>query len=426
MELKLELDPARMPVAVAFVESAAQSAGFEERERSLLALSVEELFLALCSTMPDSEVWLQFRDLRYAAEVCFRFPQPPPDLRIFNITARPDHESDEGLANMGLFLASRACDQFSVQQIAQGDWEILLRKERRYPTTGQLQAAAATPCNGWSISTTPSPDAVKQLSNLIAAQYATAQFPEAFTPPGLLLDKLASANYGVILAQGDRGELAGGLIWRTTGRRIVDCFGPYLNSPADPEQLVDALCEQLCHLFGRSSYLGMMLYAPQAVPASAGFEPSGSLDRSTGSIWTGYRMLAEEFGAMACLPEELIPFYRHWSDGMALTRQLRVYHDSGESGNRLTLFGTRLNPTAGMAQLTPLLVGRDAGQILAEHLDLLDNEGYSTICCTLDTGRPFNSLLAPHLLAHGFTPRILVPWGGDGDLLQLYRMRGQQ
>jgi len=426
MELKLELDPARMPVAVAFVESAVRSAGFEEREYALLTLSVEELFLALCNAMPGCEAGLTFRNLRYAAEVCFRFPQPPPDLRIFNITTRPDHESDEGLANMGLFLASRACEQFSVQQTEQGSWEIQLRKERRYPVTEQLQRLSAVSNKPWSVSVSAAPDAVKQLSDLIAAQYAATQFPEEFTPPGLLLDKLASSDYGVILAQSEQGELAGGLIWRTTERRIVECFGPYLNSPADPALLVDALCEQLCLRFGRSSYLGMMLYAPQAVLASAGFEPSGSLDTISGTIWTGDRMLAEEFGAVAWLPEELVSFYRHWSDGMALTRQLRVYHDSGESGNGLTLFGARLNRAAGMAHLSPLLVGRDADQVLAEHLDLLDSDGYTTVCCTLDTGRPFDSLLGPHLLARGFIPRILVPWGGKGDLLQLYRQKVQR
>lgn len=425
MELKLELDPARMPVAVAFVESAARTAGFEEREYALLTLSVEELFLALCSAMPGCEVGLKFRDLRYAAEVCFHFPQPPPDLRIFNITTRPDHETDEGLARMGLFLASRACDQFSVQQIPQGGWEILLRKERRYPAAGQ-PFTPPTQLKPWSISDTPSPDAVKQLSGLIAAQYAATQFPEEFTPEGRLLDKLASSDYGVLLAQTDQGELSGGLIWRTAERRIVECFGPYLNNPADSGLLVDQLCERLCLQFGRSRFLGMVLYAPQALPPSAGFEPSGALETPNGTVWTGYRMLDEEFGAVAWLPQELLPFYTRWSSSMALSRDIREYHDSGETGDGLTLFGSRLNRAAGMAQLTPLLVGRDAGQVLAEHLDLLDNEGYTTVCCTLDTGHPFQSLLGQHLLASGFIPRILVPWGGKGDLLQLYRQRVQQ
>jgi hypothetical protein len=425
MELKLELESARMPVAVAFTESAAQTAGFEERERSLLALSVEELFLALCNAMPGCEVRLKFHDRHYAAEVCFRFPQPPPDLRIFNITTRPDHESDEDLSNMGLFLASRACDQFSVQQIPQGGWEILLHKERRYPAARQ-PFTPPTQLKPWCISATPSPDAVKQLSNLIAAQYTATQFPEEFTPPGRLLDKLASNDYGVILAQTDQGELSGGLIWRTAERRIVECFGPYLNDPADPELLVDTLCEKLCLQFGRSRFLGLVLYAPHALPPSAGFEPSGALETTSGTIWTGYRMLDEEFGAIAWLPQELLPFYQQWSSSMALSRDIRKYCDSGESGNGLTLFGTRLNRAVGMVHLTPLLVGRDADQVLVQHLQLLDNEGYTSICCTLDTGRPFNALLGQHLLARGFIPRILVPWGGKGDLLQLYRQRVQQ
>jgi len=268
MELKLKLDPARMPVAVAFVESAARSSGFEERERSLVALSVEELFLALCSAMPGCEVGLKFRDLRYAADLLFQVPQPP-DLRIFNITSRPDHETEEGLAEMGLFLASRACDQFSIRQMELGGWEIMLRKERSYPAANQPSQPYPA-VQTWQLTTTPAPDAVKQFSSLIADSYAACQFPEEFTPPGRLLDKLASNEYGIILAQGEQGKLAGGLIWYADEGRMVACFGPYLAAPTEPEQLTIALCEKVTEQFGRSNRLGLVLYAPQQPPAAAG------------------------------------------------------------------------------------------------------------------------------------------------------------
>jgi hypothetical protein len=426
MELKLELEPVRMPIAVSFAETAAKSARLGERESALLALSVEELFMALCEVMPGAMVELCFHDRRYAVDLLLHFLQAPPDLRIFNITARPDHETEQGLANMGLFLASRACDQFSVQQLSSGSWEIMLRKERSYPAVQQNSQLPHNLLQSWRIISTPSPDAVKQLSGLIHEKYTTAQFPEEFTPPGRLVDKLASNNYGVILGQDADGELAGGLIWRTTEQRIIECFGPYLQSPAEPELLVEALCEKVVERFGRSDRLGMVLYAPQQPSVSAGFEPAGALATPQGSVWTGYRMMSEEFGAKALVHQELLTFYSGLSSSMALARTIREYHDDGESGDGLTLFGTRLNRTAGMARLTPLLVGRDAGQVLDEHLQLLDSEGFFTIYCTLDTGRPFDALLTPHLLACGFTPGMLIPWGGTGDLLYLHRNRSSR
>lgn len=424
MELKLELEPVRMPIAVSFAETAAGSARLGERETALLALSVEELFMSLCEVMPGTVVEICFHDRRYAVDLLFRFPQAPPDLGVFNITARPDHETEQGLASMGLFLASRACDQFSVQQLPGGIWEIVLRKERAYPAP--LNSAPLSPglVSSWQLSSSPAADAVKQLSDLIHQKYATAQFPEEFTPPGRLVDKLASGNYGVILAQDAEGELAGGLIWRTTERRIIECFGPYLQCPSEPERLVEDLCEKAVERFGRSDRLGMVLYAPQQPPAGAGFEPAGVLETPQGPVWTGYRMMAEEFGAKALVHQELLHFYTAFSSNMALARTIRAYHDDGEGGDGLTLFGTRLNRAAGMARLTPLLVGRDAGQVLDEHLQLLDSEGFSTTYCTLDTGRPFDALLTPWLLAAGFTPCLLIPWGGTGDLLQLHRKRG--
>lgn len=424
MELNVELVPERMPVVVAFAEAAAKNAGLAAPEVTMLALSTEELFLALCSSIPGAGITVHFQDRRYAADLLFQVPQPP-DLRIFNITSRPDHETEAGLAEMGLFLASRACDQFSIRQMALGGWEIMLRKERNYPAaTGQSQPYS--PVQSWQLTTTPAPDLVKQFSALIADSYLACQFPEEFTPPGRLLDKLASNEYGIILAQGEQGELAGGLIWHADEGRIVACFGPYLAAVTEPEQLTTALCEKVAEQFGRSNRLGLVLYAPQQPPAAAGFEAAGSLAIPGGTIWTGYRMLAEEFGSDAAVAAELMPFYTDWCSSMALARNIRAYHDDGETANGLTLFATRLNRSTGMARLTPLLVGRDAEAVLAEHLQLLDQEQFSAIYCTVDTGRPFDALLAPHLLKRGFTPRMLVPWGGTGDLMHLYRAGGSR
>ena len=424
MELNVELIPERMPVVVAFAESAAKSAGLAAAETTMLALSTEELFLALCSSIPGAGITVRFQDRRYAADLLFQVPQPP-DLRIFNITSRPDHETEEGLAEMGLFLASRACDQFSIRQMELGGWEIMLRKERSYPAPVQ-QSQPHPAVQTWQLTTTPAPDLVKQFSTLIADSYAACQFPEEFTPPGRLLDKLASNEYGIILAQGEQGELAGGLIWHADEGRMVACFGPYLAAPTEPEQLAIALCEKVAEQFGRSNRLGLVLYAPQRPPVAAGFEAAGSLAIPGGTIWTGYRMLAEEFGADAAVAAELLPFYTDWCSSMALARNIRTYHDDGETANGLTLFATRLNRSTGMARLTPLLVGRDAEAVLEEHLQLLNQEQFSAIYCTIDTGRPFDARLAPHLLKRGFTPRMLVPWGGTGDLIYLHRAGGSR
>lgn len=419
MELSVELVPERMPVVVTFAETAAKAAGLDASAASMLALSSEELFLALCNSIPGAGITVRIHDRRYAIDLLFQVPQPP-DLRLFNLTSRPDHETEEGLADMGLFLASRACDQFSIQQLALGGWEIMLRKERKYPPLAQ-QSSPHSPVQAWLLTTAPAPDAVKQLSRLIADSYAACQFPEEFTPPGRLLDKLASNEYGIILAQDEQGELAGGLIWHTGEGRIVECFGPYLAAPAEPEQLTIALCEKVAELFGRSNYLGLALYAPQQPPVPAGFESAGSLAIPGGAVWAGYRMLAEEFGSDAVSAPELLPFYTDWCSSMALARNIRPYLDDGETGNGLTLFATRLNRSTGMARMTPLLVGRDAETVLTEHLQLLDQEQFNAIYCTIDTGRPFDALLVPHLLQNGFTPCMLVPWGGTGDLILLHR-----
>ena len=77
MELKVELVPERMPVVVAVAESAAKSAGLAAPEITMLALSTEELFLALCSSIPGAGITVRFQDRRYAADLLFQVPQPP-------------------------------------------------------------------------------------------------------------------------------------------------------------------------------------------------------------------------------------------------------------------------------------------------------------------------------------------------------------
>lgn len=426
MELHIELIPAQMPMAVTFVETVTKAAGMPEAETGMLVLSAEELFMTLCNSMPGVTITLRCRDRRHAVDMLLQIPQAPPDLRIFNITARLDHDSDQGLEQMGLYLASRACDQFGIRQLPMGGWEIMLRKERRYPAQSADTVPLPVSLANLLLTTTPAPEAVKQLSLLIAQQYAAFQFPEQFTPCGRLLDKLASDVYGVVLAHTENGIVAGGLLWRTDGERIVECFGPYLNVSEGHEQLSTLLCEKAVEQFGRSNRLGLVLYAPQRPPASAGFEEAGSLTTPSGSIWTGYCMLAEEFGAAASVPDALRPWYQEFCSSMALARQVHCYHDNGEGGDGLTLFAARLDRGTGMARLTPLLVGRDAAAVLAAHLELLESDGFSSVYCCLDTGHPFDALLAPYLLQQGFTPCLLVPWGGSGDLIHLVRNGSRQ
>ncbi len=426
MELRIELVAARMPVAVGFVEAVAKTAGLTEAAARLLALSTEELFLALCNSMPDVSINLHCLDRRHAVDLLFQIPQAPPDLRIFNITARLDHDSEQGLAEMGLYLASRACDQFGIRQLPLGGWEIMVRKERSYPSLAAEQLIPLSRTDGLVLTADPPPEALKQLSHLIAERYAPCQFPEEFTPAGRLLDKLASGEYGAVLARDQQENLAGGLIWRAEAGRIAECFGPYLNLAEGQETLAAALCEKVVEQFGRSDRLGLVLYAPQQPPPAAGFEAAGCLQTPTATVWAGYCMLAEEFGARATVPTELLSFYTAHCTEMALARSVVNCHDDGESGNGLTLFATRLNRTSSMARLTPLLVGRDAAATLAEHLELLDREGFKAVYCSIDTGRPFDALLAPHLLQSGFRPCLLVPWGGVGDLIHLHRSRGSR
>ena len=72
-----------------------------------------------------------------------------------------------------------------------------------------------------------------------------------------------------------------------------------------------------------------------------------------------------------------------------------------------------------MITLYPLWTGRDMEKNIADHLSLCRSESFINIFFVLDLGRSSNSAFVPALLKNGFTPRLLLPYGGRGDLLIL-------
>ena len=56
---------------------------------------------------------------------------------------------------------------------------------------------------------------------------------------------------------------------------------------------------------------------------------------------------------------------------------------------------------------------------IADHSALFAEEELDNIFFVMDLGKSWQAAFAPALLQNGFTPRLLLPYGGKGDLLVL-------
>jgi hypothetical protein len=130
-----------------------------------------------------------------------------------------------------------------------------------------------------------------------------------------------------------------------------------------------------------------------------------------------YRQLREDPGASSwchpCLEDFLRGHYRQ----LFLARELRLTQPEGEARSPHSLIGARFDRTRGMVNLRLLWDGRDLAGNIARHLEVLGGEGLPNVFFSLDLGRADQAGQAHLLEEAGFRPRLVLPWGGRGDLL---------
>ena len=78
---------------------------------------------------------------------------------------------------------------------------------------------------------------------------------------------------------------------------------------------------------------------------------------------------------------------------------------------------TKFERTHRTATIWPVCHGRDIGPNIAAHLEMLKRENTGGIFFSLDLGRPWQAEFAAPAIDAGFTPRVVLPYGGAGDLL---------
>jgi hypothetical protein len=411
------------PVVHAFVEKLAIALGMAEREALDLALASKEVFAHLCRVVLKDGDRVEIRgvDGGYYVRLDFTFPSGELDLHTFNLSAAASAADDVGPEETGLLLASRSVDRFALSRIDGKGLKLRLLREKAYPVLEESPPALPEPLGAFSVRS-PNPEEVKLFARLVKACYRHQVLPEVFNYPGKLVDMLAGGNYDAAVAVGPAGEIGGGTFWHRGGKRVVECFGPYLFNQKAGSPISGALIENCIAAMARSEVVVLINRFATPEFAREYFELLGGVslyinEKEPVRREAWFRLLHEDLGSVAWVHPELEDFLQHTYDRLVLPREIRQVTSQGEQLPRHSLISTRFDRSEASATLRPLWFGTDFDQNLAQHLQLLRQEGILNAFFYLDVGKSWQAAFTPGLLGNGFLPRVIFPCSGVGDVV---------
>ncbi len=424
--LSVETDIKLLPLVLSFAESSSRIFGLEDKDALKLTLACEEIFAYLCRMTKDPKpIVLTMVNGFYYALLRFAFEGIDFDLRAFNLTAdvAPD---EEGLEEMGLLIASRSVERMMVFHEAMEGTGFELIKEKTYPVVEPWKSEEAPEKEGLSFGH-PDVEDLKVLVRSIALWYDPFIYPQDFHYAGKVVDMVESGEYGALVATDRKGRIAGGIVWRSLGASMIECYGPYVFVEEGRREVGEGLVTGFISAVARSEAVCLMNRYPTEDLPPGYFEDLGTIDfvsNGKNRPWHFlFRQLKEDQGcrvyAHAGMEEFLARQYkRHF-----LAREIVPVRYEGERRNAHSVFGARFQHSQDLVVLSPLWDGADARENLARHIDVLRAEGIANILFRIDVGLGWHARLYPVIEANGFVPSIVMPYRGKADWV-FFTLRG--
>ena len=424
MEMTLPLTPAFLPVAAVSVEETSRALGLGDAEAKSLALATEEIMAYLADYGGETRLQLTCSGFLYGAELRLRTPAGALPLSAFNLTTELEMATEESWGNLPFVLAARMTDEMWIEPQADGYCTLVFRKEKRYPTLA-VQEPAASP--EWQAPfSLRRPDAALLKEWCSEASCREAVLPAFFRYPGKLVDMVASGQYDARVALDRTGRIAGGTMWKV-GARMAEGFGPYAWMAGVAAALLDDMLAQLA----RSGALFLVIHYSAATMPREYFEELGTQQLTDLSgcqrqwpVW--YRQLAEDNGATIRVDARLAVYLQREYQRLALPREVRAVETAGETLTAEAAFAVHFRTDEGIAVLRPLLAGKNAVALLRKQVRILRAQGFNDVRAMLDLGIAELAMLGGEFLTAGFSPFLLLPWGGQGDLLLFRYDQGDQ
>lgn len=415
-------------VVTTFAEESALAFGLRRAETMKLTLASEEIYSHLCQVArKEDTVAIESSNEGYYVEFSFLFSSSDFNFRAFNLTSSVSSEDEDSLGEMGLLIASRVVDDFHIVRDSQKGMLLTLIKEKSYPEASEMVVPEIKTLKNFRV-VIPDADGIKVFVRLVAIHYPPSLCPQAFQFPGKVVDMIASGEYGAMIAVDDRGQTGGGVFWHRGKGRTVELFGPFIfNQPGD-SGIAEGLIEACMGSVARTDAIGLLSRSPTPELPKMYFESLGSLDSvgisgefAPGTVY--YHNFHEDPGGRVWSHPDLEVFLASEYRRLFLAREIRMTMPEGERRSRYSVFSPRFDRANRRVTLRAVWDGADAEANLARHLQVLQQEDVADIFFEIDLAYAWQARLSGILLEHGFTPRFIIPFGGEADLV-VFQHRG--
>jgi anti-sigma regulatory factor (Ser/Thr protein kinase) len=424
LSLKINLNPNFLRLVTSFVEESAKAFGLSTAEALKLTLACEEIFTYLCHAgRADEAVIVEAANGGYYTQIKFLFKGRDFNPRAFNLTAGVSLDDKASLEEMGLLIASRSVDRFFIAGSPQQELSLVLIKEKSYPEPTDLEFPEIKPIKNVSFRT-PDPETLKLFVRLVVAHYSSRLYLPSFCFPGKVADMIASGEYSATVALGNHGQIGGGIMWRWLGNKTVELFGPYLFNQLDDSELANGLVDSCLGRIAKTDAIGLISrYSTPELPKEY-FEPLGSVDLiqsdGTAQLWPiYYRQLYEDLGCRVWVHPNLQGFLRTEYDRLSFAREILLTRNEGEGRSPYSVFAVQFERTHHQVTLQAIWDGDDASENLAQHIKVLKAENLPNIFFEIDLAQAWQANLIPALLENNFEPRLILPYGGQADVVVL-------
>jgi hypothetical protein len=420
VSITIPADPAWVPLAQAAAENGARVFDLAPAKMLRLTMGVEELLLHLAGTLPGREISITIRAGSTFVAVEAEFESVGTDLSALNITASAGGDGHDMSAAMPLLLASRMTDGFHVERF-KGKTRILLKVDRVYPEIKAPPAVRRDVHGELSIVHASEPAMIMDACTATRGLYPPHQIPVWFKTPGKVADMVAAGEINMLFGVDASDAICGMICWEAPSEGSAAFFGPY--SLADAKAVSGRLMEEMTMTLGRTSAKIVFSNIATEDMSQHGFERLGEVKyhaaegdgASVLPVW--YRQLREDFGASVWAHGDLVPYLEKKYDEHVLMRDIRPTGNMGERVADASVFATRLSRELSEVVLRPMLNGNNNAVNLKRHVETLRREGFKNIFFFIDLSLGWQAALGADLLANNFIPVLLLPHGGQSDVV---------
>ena len=421
--LEIPPDSAFACPAAGLARTLAERSGFGQRESYRFQLTVEEFCLCLMELLPAGQCLRLAMDAKPSRlRAAFSFKAANLSLAGLNLTAQAQAcaEGEPG-RDLGLLLAGKAADRFHLEQQGGEVFRLVAEVDRAYPELTPV-AAPEDARPPYRLDRSADPARLCQAAALAMGAYPAGQCPGSFKRPEKFVALVAEGEMAGLVALDAAERTVGLLVWAPCSEQALYFSGPYVFAPqAERAAIARLLTDGFLEAVARDRHVIVLSFRATAELPAGSFEPLGSL--LAGQARDGrdepvvFRHLREDTGTAVWCAPSLQAFLRQAYEELAMPRDILPGEAPAGRARRESLLGASLDRHRDLAELRPFLDGQDLAANLTAHVAAIRDKGIGRILYYMDLSRPWEAALADDLLRTGFVPRLVLPHGGQSDMV---------